>query len=109
MKKTVSIILAVVVSLIFMTDTNYAQSKSDIGKILKYQFNKFFDLAGDGQKGSDDAQKVRKRLKLKDGTGECNGFVDEDGDGACDNCGGTGDCDRTRDKEGKGKKNRGGN
>ena len=68
----------------------------------------FFDLTGDCQKGSNEALKVRKRLKLQDGSGECDGFTDEDGDGVCDNCGGTGECDRTRDQDGKQKKHKGG-
>lgn len=108
MKKVFS--LGVFVLLAFLFSNNaYGQNRPEIGESIKYQFNKFFDLTGDAQFGNDEALKIKKRLRLKDGLGDGIGFVDEDGDGVCDNCGGTGECDRTRDMEGKRLKKRGGN
>ena len=109
MKNLFSLGVFVVLSLLFFSNNSYAQNNPDIGKILKYQLNKFLNSSGDAQLGCDEALKVKKRIRLQDGSGECDGFVDEDGDGICDKCGGAGDCDRTRDKEGDGLKRRGGN
>jgi hypothetical protein len=108
MKKVFSLAVFVVVSLVFFSSTTYGQEKMDFGQKLKFQLHKFLNGDSDGA-GCDEALKVRKRLKTQEGSGECNGFVDEDGDGVCDNCGGTGDCDRDRLKDGEGLKKRGGN
>ena len=109
MKRKLTPLALIILGLLFFTNSNaYAQNNMDLGQKIKFQLNKFFDLTGDSQKGKDEALKVRKRLKLNDGSGDCNGFVDEDGDGVCDNCGGTGECDRSRDQDGKLKKHKGG-
>jgi hypothetical protein len=109
MKKSFIPAVLVIIGLLFLSSSNsFAQNNRDIGQKLRIQLNKFFDSTGDCQKGSNEALKVRKRLKLHDGIGECKGFVDENGDRQCDNCGGTGECDRIRDQDGKLKKYRGG-
>ena len=109
MKKRVAQVVFIMIGLLLISSSNaFGQNNPDIGQKIKFQLNKFFDHTGDCQKGSNEALKIRKRLKLQDGSGECIGFVDEDGDGVCDNCGGAGECDRTRDRDGKLKKHKGG-
>lgn len=116
MKKLVSLTLFVLVALFFTSNISYAQNNPNIGEKIKLHLHKFLDLGGDCQNG-DEALKTRDRtkLKLKDGSGdgnaECTGFVDADGDGVCDNCGGIGDLDRLRDRDndGSGLKKRNGN
>lgn len=117
MKKVFSLGLFVLLSMFFLSSNSYAQNDSDLGQKNKWQLNKLFDLTGDKQFRSEDAMRVKKQIKAQDGSGECLGFIDEDGDGLCDNCGsldknGDGNCDgdgvgvmkrpRDRDSDGKG-------
>ena len=109
MKRRFAPITLIILGLLFFSNSNaHAQNNTDLGQKINFQLNKFFDLTGDSQKGKEEALKVRKRLKLQERSCDCNGFVDEDGDGVCDNCGGAGECDRTRDQDGKLKKYKGG-
>lgn len=109
MKKIFALSIIILISMLFISSKNYAQNNPDIGQKIKLQLNKYFDLTGDKQYDCDEALKIKKRIKLHESCGECNGFVDEDGDGVCDNCGGIGICDRDRIKDGEGLKRRGGN
>lgn len=106
MKKVFSLAVFVVLSLMFVSNNTYAQEKQDFGQKLMFKLHKFLNGDSDGA-GCNDALKVRTRLKDKDGSSDGHGFVDENGDGTCDNCGGIGDLDRLKD--GEGLKRRGGN
>lgn len=107
MKKVFSLIVFVVLSLMFLSNNTYAQEQQDFGQKLKFQLYKI--LKGDADvAGCDEALKVRNKLKVLDRSCECNNFIDEDGDGVCDNCGGVGDRYRDRLKDGEVLKRRGG-
>ena len=86
MKKTMSMMLATLMLLVFMASSTQAQSSGLWNKFsneiqIMYQL-KFMNGSGDGN-------------------GDCPGFVDADGDGVCDNCS-SGDCDGTGDGNGDG-------
>ena len=107
MKKRFASLMLIIVGLLFLTNTDsFGQNNPDLGQKIKFQLNKFFDFTGDSQKGNDDILKVRKRIKLQDGSRDGDGFVDVDGDGFCDKGEGSGDLDRIR--AGKFKKYKGG-
>jgi len=100
MKKILSLIVLVVISMLFLSSNTYAQNNLDSPLKNKLRFLNFLNLNGDGQYGFDEIRtRERTKTKLKDGSGECIGFVDEDGDGVCDNCDGGGDCDGTHDRD----------
>jgi len=114
--------MVVLLGLLFMSNNTYAQDNSNLGQKLKQQLHKFLELTGDPYFGDGEAFRVQEKKQLKDGsgdgngdgTGDCIGFVDDDGDGVCDNCGGTDLAERKRsrdrDSEGLGIKKRiGGN
>jgi hypothetical protein len=94
MKKLVSLTMVVLLGLLFISNSTYAQSNQDIGQKIKLQFHKLLELTGDAFYGDGEALRVQEKKKLKDGdcdgtgggNGDCTGFVDLNDDGVCDNC-----------------------
>ena len=118
MKKLFSLVITVFLVLTFIGNNSYAQNNQDTGQMLKLKIKTFLNYAYDF---SDEiVSGTKDRLRLKDGSGDnCDGFIDEDGDGLCDLCGfidadgdgvcdkcgndGVGDRDRLRDRDTDGK------
>ncbi len=94
MKKLVSLTMVVLLGLLFVSNNTYAQNNQEIGQKIKLQLNKLLELTGDAFCGDGDILRVQEKKKLKNGdcdgtgggSGDCTGFIDQDGDGVCDNC-----------------------
>ena len=112
MKKLLSLIVFVMISTMFLSSNTYAQNHQEWAQNMIQHLHRYIHLNGDVQSSNVDAIKTRtrtqSRLRLQDGSCGCSGFVDEDGDGKCDNCGENAVQTRTRIKSGKKSRNKGG-
>lgn len=99
MKKTLSFVLIAIIGMLFLSSTVSAQNCSDLMQKLQLRIHKYLDLEHDGQIGFENAAKERRRLRAQVQVCECHEFIDADGDGVCDNCGGAVIQERTRTKE----------